>query len=78
MCLLMLNIFKVRRNLKPRSGVIFVTGKRDEFTSMTLMAENLKNGDILQGPITDSYQNLVYKTILGILCFEKLTPYKKQ
>ena len=48
-----------------------MTGQRDEFTSMMLKNENLKNGDILQGTLIDSYKNLAYKTILGYLWIER-------
>ena len=62
---------KVRLNLKPRSGVVFLIGQRDESISKMLEAENLKNGDILQGTITDSYKTIANKIILGILWIEK-------
>ena len=42
-------------------------GQRDESISKMLEAENLKNGDILQGTITDSYKTIANKTILGIM-----------
>merc|ERR1712126_169063 len=69
---------QIRKDLKARSGVIFLIGQRDEQISRMLKAENSKNGDILQGTIEDSYRTLAHKIILGFLWIEKNCPVDKR
>ena len=62
--------FAVRKQFEGKAGVIFILGtsswtEHDQDSS--LVEESQKYGDILQGQIEDSYDNVKYKSFLSYI-----------
>ena len=58
--------FVVRKQFEGKAGVIFILGT-SSWTEHNLIKESQKYGDILQGQIEDSYDNVKYKSFLSYI-----------